>query len=182
MLIFFRHSVEHRRAPVTSTGRIANPVPPTPSCPWALLPQHLARPPLDMTHVWASPRAMPTAETPGGPGVGGITIYWQNSCTHACTMHATSQPPPHAPPPPPTPTHKHTTMTRRMSTFACNMGEAGDVSPSMQVLGPVGGPLAALWAEAASLLYLLMNVTNSYSHRVDLLVSIDCLMLLDILL
>jgi hypothetical protein len=36
-----------------------------PSCPLLLYPQHLSPPPLAMRHVWASPRAMATAETPG---------------------------------------------------------------------------------------------------------------------
>ena len=37
--------------------------------------------------------------------------------------------------------------------------------PCMQLSAPVGGPLASLRAEAASLLYLLRNVAESYSRQ-----------------
>ncbi len=45
----------------------------------------------------------------------------------------------------------------------------------------VGGPLASVRAEAASLLQLLLDVASQYGRNVRLLIFIDCLVLLDIL-
>ena len=45
----------------------------------------------------------------------------------------------------------------------------------------VGGPLATTRAEAASLLQLLLDVRVRDGHQVNLLIFVDCLVLLDIL-
>ena len=45
----------------------------------------------------------------------------------------------------------------------------------------VGGPLSTARAEAASLLQLLLDVRQHYSHQTHLLVFVDCLVVLDIL-
>jgi hypothetical protein len=46
---------------------------------------------------------------------------------------------------------------------------------------PVGGPLASIRPEAASLLQILLNVAANYDSRTPLLIFVDCLVLLDIL-
>ncbi len=45
----------------------------------------------------------------------------------------------------------------------------------------MGGPLASVRAEAASLLQLLLDVAGKYGRNIRLLIFIDCLVLLDIL-
>ena len=45
----------------------------------------------------------------------------------------------------------------------------------------MGGPLASVRAEAASLLQLLRDVAGQYGRNILLLIYIDCLVLLDIL-
>ena len=54
-----------------------------------------------------------------------------------------------------------------------------DSAPLMAFSASVGGPLATARAEAASLLQLLLDVRQHYSHH--LLVFVDCLVVLDIL-
>ncbi len=46
---------------------------------------------------------------------------------------------------------------------------------------PVGGPLASIRPEAASLLQSLLDVAVIYDNRTPLLIFVDCLVLLDIL-
>jgi len=46
---------------------------------------------------------------------------------------------------------------------------------------PVGGPLASILPEAASLLQILRDVAANYDSRTPLLIFVDCLVLLDIL-
>ncbi len=46
---------------------------------------------------------------------------------------------------------------------------------------PVGGPLASIRPEAASLLQILRDVAANYDSRTPLLIFVDCLVLLDIL-
>ena len=46
---------------------------------------------------------------------------------------------------------------------------------------PVGGPLASIRPEAASLLQILRDVAANYDSRIPLLIFVDCLVLLDIL-
>ncbi len=53
--------------------------------------------------------------------------------------------------------------------------------PIMTFCARVGGPLASLRAEAASLLQLLREVRQHYNHQVHLLIFVDCLVVLDIL-
>ncbi len=54
-------------SPATSAGRVVvSVVLMMPSCPLPLAPQHLTPPPLTIAHVCIDPRAMVTAETPGG--------------------------------------------------------------------------------------------------------------------
>jgi hypothetical protein len=59
-------------SPATSTGlaRVASILMPMPSCPFQLAPQHLTPPPIEITHVCSSPRAMATADTPGERAAG----------------------------------------------------------------------------------------------------------------
>ena len=45
----------------------------------------------------------------------------------------------------------------------------------------LGGPLASARAEAASLLQLLRDVRQRYSNQVQLLIFVDCLVVLDII-
>ena len=54
----------------------------------------------------------------------------------------------------------------------------GDPEP---ILTFVGGPLATTRAEAASLLQLLQKVRTPNGHNVNLLIFVDCLVVLDIL-
>ena len=56
-----------------------------------------------------------------------------------------------------------------------------DPIPLLTLSAPVGGPLASMRAEGASLLHLVRNVAEQYSREIHLLVFIDCLVLLDIL-
>ena len=56
-----------------------------------------------------------------------------------------------------------------------------DRAPTMFFLARVGGPLASARAEAASLLQLLQDVRRRYGHHVQLLIFVDCLVVLDIL-
>jgi hypothetical protein len=55
------------------------------------------------------------------------------------------------------------------------------VIPLMILSSRVGGPLASVRAEAASLLQLLRDMAVQYGLSVRLLIFIDCLVLLDIL-
>jgi ribonuclease HI len=57
----------------------------------------------------------------------------------------------------------------------------GDVLPLLTLSSRVGGPLASVRAEAASLLQLLRDVSTKYGRSVRLLIFIDCQVLLDIL-
>ena len=57
----------------------------------------------------------------------------------------------------------------------------GDVIPLMTLSLRVGGPLASVRAEAASLLHLLRDVSIKYGRSARLLIFIDCQVLLDIL-
>ena len=50
----------------------------------------------------------------------------------------------------------------------------GDVLPLMTLSSRVGGPLASVPAEAASLLQLLRDVSTKYGRSVRLLIFIDC--------
>ena len=54
-------------------------------------------------------------------------------------------------------------------------------APLMTLSLRVGGPLASVRAEAASLLQLLLDVAGQYGRNVRLLIFMDCLVLLDIL-
>jgi ribonuclease HI len=56
-----------------------------------------------------------------------------------------------------------------------------DRVPIMVLSVRVGGPLASARAEAASLLQLLRDVRSRYGHHVNLLIFVDCLVILDIL-
>ena len=56
-----------------------------------------------------------------------------------------------------------------------------DPDPIMFFFARVGGPLASARAEAASLLQLLRDVRCRYGHHVNLLIIVDCLVILDIL-
>ena len=56
-----------------------------------------------------------------------------------------------------------------------------DPAPTLTFFARVGGPLATTRAEAASLLQLLLDVRASDNHHVNLLVFVDCLVVLDIL-
>ena len=56
-----------------------------------------------------------------------------------------------------------------------------DVLPLLTLSSRVGGPLASVRAEAASLLQLLRDVSIKYGRSVRLLIFIDCQVLLDIL-
>ena len=56
-----------------------------------------------------------------------------------------------------------------------------DPAPLMAFSASVGGPLATARAEAASLLQLLLDVRQHYSHQAQLLVFVDCLVVLGIL-
>ncbi len=56
-----------------------------------------------------------------------------------------------------------------------------DPVPIMAFSARVGGPLSTARAEAASLLQLLLDVQQHYSHQAHLLVFVDCLVVLDIL-
>ena len=56
-----------------------------------------------------------------------------------------------------------------------------DPAPTLTFFARVGGPLATTRAEAASLLQLLLDVRASDNHNVNLLVFVDCLVVLDIL-
>ena len=47
---------------------------------------------------------------------------------------------------------------------------------------PVGGPLASILPEAASLLQVLRGIAANYDSQTPLLILVDCLVLLDILL
>ena len=57
----------------------------------------------------------------------------------------------------------------------------GDAIQLMTLSLLVGGPLASVHAEAASLLQLLLDVSIKYGRSVLLLIFIDCQVLLDIL-
>ncbi len=82
------------RAPATSAGRVASTVLLMPSCPLLLYPQHLSPPPLAMRHVWASPRAMATAETPGSVCVRCMRCVraFLRACACACARACASAP------------------------------------------------------------------------------------------
>ena len=54
--------------------------------------------------------------------------------------------------------------------------------PLLQFSAPVGGPVSSLRAEAASLLHFLRRVRERFPDQCDLLIFIDCLVLLDILM
>jgi ribonuclease HI len=54
--------------------------------------------------------------------------------------------------------------------------------PLLQFSAPVGGPVSSLRAEAASLLHFLRRVRERFPDQCDLLIFIDCLVLLDILI
>ncbi len=56
-----------------------------------------------------------------------------------------------------------------------------DLIPLMTLSAPVGGPLASLRAEGASLLHFVNKAAEKYGRHIHLLVLIDCLILLDIL-
>ena len=56
-----------------------------------------------------------------------------------------------------------------------------DPVPVMAFSARVGGPLSTARAEAASLLQLLLDVRQHFSHQTHLLVFVDCLVVLDIL-
>jgi ribonuclease HI len=56
-----------------------------------------------------------------------------------------------------------------------------DLIPLMTLSAPVGGPLASLRAEGASLLHFVHKAAEKYGRHIHLLVFIDCLILLDIL-
>ena len=56
-----------------------------------------------------------------------------------------------------------------------------DPAPTLTFFARVGGPLATTRAEAASLLQLLLDVRANDNHNVNLLVFVDCLVVLDIL-
>ena len=49
------------------------------------------------------------------------------------------------------------------------------------MLAPVGGPLALILPEAASLLQHLRDVADKYDSQTSLLIFVDCLVLLNIL-
>ena len=53
--------------------------------------------------------------------------------------------------------------------------------PLINLSSRVGGPLASVRAEAASLLQLLRDVSIKYGRSVRFLIFIDCRVLLDIL-
>jgi hypothetical protein len=53
--------------------------------------------------------------------------------------------------------------------------------PMLTFHARAGGPLATTRAEAASLLRFLQDVRVNKGHGVNLLVSVDCLVILDIL-
>ena len=58
----------------------------------------------------------------------------------------------------------------------------GDAPLPIRVLSaPVGGPLASVRAEAASLLQLLRDVAVSHGRHTPILIFVDCLVLLNIL-
>ena len=50
----------------------------------------------------------------------------------------------------------------------------GDVIPLMTLSRRVGGPLASVRAEAASLLHLLRDVSTKYGRSAWLLIVIEC--------
>jgi len=56
-----------------------------------------------------------------------------------------------------------------------------DPVPLMVLSARVGGPIASVRAEAASLLWLVQDVGQRFGRQVDLLVFVDCLVLLEIL-
>jgi hypothetical protein len=56
-----------------------------------------------------------------------------------------------------------------------------DPVPVMAFSARVGGPLSTARAEVASLLQLLLDLLQHYSHQTRLLVFVDCLVVLDIL-
>ncbi len=56
-----------------------------------------------------------------------------------------------------------------------------DLIPLTTLSAPVGGPLASLQAEGASLLHFVQKAADKYGCHIHLLVFIDCLILLDIL-
>jgi hypothetical protein len=53
--------------------------------------------------------------------------------------------------------------------------------PKISFFARVGGPLASTQAESASLLQLLRDVRHRYRNGVDLLIFVDCLVVLDII-
>jgi hypothetical protein len=55
------------------------------------------------------------------------------------------------------------------------------VAPLMAMSLRVGGPLASVRAEAASLLQLFRDVADKYGRHIRLVIFIDCLVQLDIL-
>ena len=57
----------------------------------------------------------------------------------------------------------------------------GDPVPLLTFFARVGGPLATTRAEAVGLLQLLQDVRERIGRRVNRLVFVDCLVLLDIL-
>ena len=72
-------------------------------------------------------------------------------------------------------------MDERTECMGAGYVVGGDVIPLMTLSLRVGGLLASVRAEAASLLHLLQDVSIKYGRSVRLLIFIDCQGLLDIL-
>ena len=72
-------------------------------------------------------------------------------------------------------------MDERTECMGAGYVVGGDVLPLMTLSSRVGGPLASVRAEAASLLQLLRDVSFKYGQSAWLLIFIDCQVLLDFL-
>jgi hypothetical protein len=77
--------------------------------------------------------------------------------------------------------HQQDALRLRLEGMVAGTDGSMDEAPLMTLSLRVGGPLASVRAEAASLLQLLLDVAGQYGRNVRLLIFIDCLVLLDIL-
>ena len=72
-------------------------------------------------------------------------------------------------------------VDERTECMGAGYAVGGDVIPLMALSLRVGGPLASVRAEAASLLHLLRDVSIKHGRSARSLIFIDCQVLLDIL-